>query len=297
MFASVDRSAAADARHVPTRGSARRSRPWSRARHREDCAIPAGNRSRSSCTRDKRGRTGNCGMSPMQQTGRDPQEIALLHRAARYGDVHLDEIRQAGGAGRCPRRKRSRRRRRPSRTTSSRGLLRIHRADAAEAGTGAAGHHQLRRVPGCAAQRPFLPRIGHRAFHEGDRERPLRVVAEEPAKEIHDVHGTDHVQQLVLAVENHDLLAPAAAQSKNADSWASPRSLLYDFRKIDCIPVREDRTVNARVLVADAAMAALAHAALHPALEAHQDAVLVEVELEQLGKHELVDDGGPTTAA
>ena len=43
------------------------------------------------------------------------------------------------------------------------------------------------------------------------------------------------------------------------------------FRQVQCVPIREDRAVHTRVLVADVAVTALADAAFHPALEVDLD--------------------------
>src|SRR5574338_300068 len=65
-------------------------------------------------------------------------------------------------------------------------------------------------------------------------------------------------------------------------------TLLHNLREVHRVPVCEHRAVNARVLVANRAVPALADAAFHAAFETHEDPVLREVSREQLAQHEAV---------
>src|SRR5512140_1257987 len=83
--------------------------------------------------------------------------------------------------------------------------------------------------------------------------------------------------------------------SQQAKSKKATLGLLMSDRLLEALDLaeREDRAVDADVLVIDLAVAALADAALHAALEIHEDVVAGHADVVELFDDEAVEDRRP----
>jgi hypothetical protein len=143
----------------------------------------------------------------------------------------------------------------------------IHRGDSAETGAASQGDEKIRSFPDFP-QIGFFASIGDRSFHKGDEEAALFVIDRGSAQEVHYVNRSNYIQELVLTIQNNDLFAPTAAKSVYSN-FGFQRSPLYNFRKVNRIPVGKYRPMDACIFITDAAMAALADTAFHAAFETH----------------------------